>query len=318
MVINAPKRMMSEVRANTRQRFNFAQFRFIVATILLLAAGLKAYQLATAPLPPVIQGSLFTPLLELFNHRYLLMVVVVGEILFSFILIADLWRQWVWLASLLCFSGFTLVSLMKGLSGESSCGCFGTITVNPWITAVFDLAVVGLLAVFRERFDWTFLPVDRRKLAVVLIAWLVLAMPTLFVMLSLKQLPHATLGTEFTGPDGKQMILLEPETWIGKELPLVSYFVEPHDGDSLKHGEWEVLLIHTDCPKCLQMMADLEARNAESIAIIVVPSSPSDTVPQTSFPLFRLNNRNEWFGMTPCVLKLFDGICTATGDSIIE
>jgi len=55
----------------------FARFRFVPAAVLLIAAGLKAYQLSTAPLPPVVQGSVFTPLLELLNDRYFQMAVVV-------------------------------------------------------------------------------------------------------------------------------------------------------------------------------------------------------------------------------------------------
>ena len=77
---------------NKIERFGFTQFRFVVAAILLLAAGLKAWQLSTAPLPPVVQGSVFTPLLELLNDRYFLMAVIVGEILFVLVLIAGIWR----------------------------------------------------------------------------------------------------------------------------------------------------------------------------------------------------------------------------------
>jgi len=237
---------MHEIRTN---RFGFAQFRFVVAAILLIAAGLKAYQIATVPLPPVAQGSIFTPLLELLNNRYLLMVVVLGEILFALVLIAGIWRSWVWLLSLLGFTAFTLVSLMKGLSGESSCGCFGTFIINPWITTCFDFVIVILLAIFRERIDWKFSFPDRRKLAAVLLAWLVLAGPALVAMLSLKQHPHITLGTEFTSPDGRNMILLEPETWIGQEFPLISRFVQPNDSEILKQGTWNVLLAqgHASC-----------------------------------------------------------------------
>ena len=61
----------------------------------------------------------------------------------------------------------------------------------------------------------------------VLITWILLSVPLLLAMLSLKEQPHATLGTVFTGPDGRRMILLEPETWIGKEFPLISRFAEP-------------------------------------------------------------------------------------------
>jgi hypothetical protein len=296
----------------------FIQFRFVVAAILLIAAGLKAYQLATAPLPPVVQGSIFTPLLELLNDHHLLMTVITGEILFALVLIAGLWRQWMWLLSLLLFTAFTLVSLMKGWSGESSCGCFGTITVNPWITTGFDLVIVILLVIFRERGDWTFSLPDRKKLVAVLIAWLVLVGPALFAMLSLKQQPHATLGTEFTGADGKKMILLEPETWIGQEFPLFSRFFQPDGSEILKQGTWNVLLVQTDCPKCQEMKAELEAHNAENIALVVVPSRSNERIPDSPFPVFVLDSLSGWFVTTPCVVKLVDGICFAVSESIEE
>ena len=165
------------------KRFSFAQFRFVVAGILFLAAGLKAYQLSTAPLPPVVQGSVFTPLLELLNDRYFLMAVVVGEILFALVLVAGIWRQWTWLLSLLGFSMFTLVSMMKGLSGETSCGCFGTVTVNPWITMGLDLIIVACLAVFRV------LDAEKQKeplfsVGNVLLSWLLIALPLAWLMAS--------------------------------------------------------------------------------------------------------------------------------------
>lgn len=300
------------------KRFGFAQFRFVIAAILILAAGLKAYQLATVPLPPVVLGSMFTPLLELFNERYFLMAVVVGEILFALILIAGIWQQWAWLLSLLGFLAFTLISMMKGLSGESSCGCFGTITVNPWITVGFDLLIVICLAVFRERLDWTFPPLDRKNVLAVLVAWLVLGGLALVAMLSLKSQPHATLGTEFTGHDGKKLILLEPETWIGKKFPLVSRFVEQEEAEMLMTGTWNVLLIHTDCPKCLEMMADLGSRKAERIAIVVVPSQPNEKISNMSFPVFWLDRQNAWFVTTPCVIKVSEGLCIEVGEKIAE
>jgi hypothetical protein len=294
------------------KHFGFTQFPFVVAGLLFLAAGLKEWQLATTPLPPVVQDSFFTPLLELFNNRYLLMAVVVGEILFALVLIAGIWKQWTWLLSLLAFIAFTLVSLMKGLSGESSCGCFGTVTVNPWITTCFDLIIVALLAVFRERLEWTFPPLDWKRVAAVLVIWFVLAGSALFAMLSLNEQPQTILGTEFAGLDGKKMILLEPKDWMGKEFPLFSRFIEPNDSEMLRHGEWTVLLIHTDCPDCRQMMADLEKQKAENVAVVVVPSQPNERIPNTDFPVFVLDDQNEWFAETPCTVKLSEGICTET------
>jgi len=293
------------------KRFDFAQFRFVVVAILLLAAGLKAHQLATSPLPPVVQNSVFTPLLELLNDRNFQMLVVVGEILFALVLIAGLWLHWTWLLSLLGFSVFTLVSSMKGLSGETSCGCFGTVTVNPWITMVFDFVIVACLLIFRERFTWSFPPLDRKKVLAVLVAWFVLAGSALFFMLSLTQQPHATLGTEFTGPDGRVMILLEPETWIGREFPLIARFVEPEGSEILLEGAWQVLLVQPDCSECHLKLAELESRTQrpENVAIVVIPSRVDREIQQTSFPTFVLDRRNGWFVETPVVVKLVDGIC---------
>ena len=298
----------------TIKRFGFAQFRFIIVAILFLAADLKAYQLSTAPLPPVVQSSMFTHLLELLNGRYFLMAVVVGEILFALVLIADIWRTWMWLLSLLGFLAFTLVSVMKGLSGESSCGCFGSVPVNPWITATFDATVVVLLAVFREQLDWSFPTLDRKKVTTVLAVWLVLAIPALFAMLSLKQQPYGTLGTEFQGFDGRKMISLEPEKWHGKEFPLISYFTAPHEGDVLKQGVWKVLLVHIDCERCLEMLADLKKQNAERVAVVIIPSRSSEQVPQMSFPTFVLNSQIDWFAETPRILELSRGICFSVGE----
>ena len=308
---------MTAMREKTNH-FGFPQLRFVIAAVLLFAAGLKAYQLATAPLPPVVQGSLFTPFLELLNNRHLQMFVVVGEIFFALVLIVNLWRSWMWLLSLLGFTAFTLVSVMKGISGEASCGCFGTVTVNPWLTATFDAAIVGLLLIFRERIDWKVSALDGKKVLAVVGVWLVLAVPTLFFMLSLKEQPHATLGTEFVRPDAKRMIHLEPEKWIGKEFPLFPYFAEFHKGDFLKQGDWDLLLIHTDCLECAKMMEELEEKKPKNVAIVIIPSRVGDEIPQASSPTFVLDDKIDWYAKTPCVIRLSEGICVSTGEQVGE
>jgi hypothetical protein len=75
--------------SNKREKTNlegFTQLRFIIAIILIIAACLKAYQLATTPIPPPVQGSIFTPLLAILSNRWLLMIIVELEILFALIL----------------------------------------------------------------------------------------------------------------------------------------------------------------------------------------------------------------------------------------
>jgi hypothetical protein len=121
------------------KRFGFAQFRFVVAGILLLAAGLKAWQFATVP--TLGEG--------LLHARWFNILVVEFELFFGIWLIVGMLPKLTWLATIGCFSVFALVSLCKALSGEASCGCFGTVTVNPWITAVADIVIIGFLLRFR-------------------------------------------------------------------------------------------------------------------------------------------------------------------------
>jgi hypothetical protein len=296
--------------------FGFEKFRFAVAGILLFAAGLKAYQLATAPLPPVVQGSMFTPLLEWLNDRHFLMAVVVGEILFALVLIAGLWRQWTWLLSLIGFSAFTLVSMMKGLSGEASCGCFGTVTVNPWITAVLDLVIVAFLIVLRERlhFRWALSSADCKKLVAVLVAWLVIGGLSLSAMLSLKQQPHATLGTEFTGINGTVTVFLEPETWVGERLPLWDY-VDDRSRATLEKGEWNIVIARKQCEDCKKLIAKLNSQSTIPLAILELDDDSTDMEHSGSkmgVPLKgKLKTSSHWVILTPCLVKCRDGICVS-------
>ena len=177
---------------------------------------------------------------------------------------------------------------------------------------IVDLVIMALLGVFCERSSWdfTFTESDRKRLIVALIAWLVLAGPALYAMLSLKQQIHATLGTEFTGPDGKPMILLEPETWIGKELPLFDRIgCSKVDIEQFKLGPRKVVLIHVDCQKCLHLLDELHEQKISDVIVIEVPSYSTAPSPKTVFPLFKLDTKNNWFVTTPCVIELENGIC---------
>jgi len=309
---------MNDGKKHTIPRFGFAQFRFVIATILLLAAGLKAYQLATAPLPPTAQGSFFTPLLELLSGRYLLMAVVVGELLFALILIVDLCRAWAWLFSLLGFSVFVLISMVKGIAGESDCQCWGTFAVNPYITMSFDLVVVALLVVFRERITWAFPSVDRKKLVAVLIAWLVLVGPVLFAMLSLKQQPHATLGTEFVSVDGRVTVMLEPTMWGGKRFPLWDY-VDDESRAMLEKGEWNIVIGRKQCEECKQLVEKLETQTAIPIAVLEIDDGTTDVgYSESQVVKGHLKIEPHWVFLTPYLIQCRDGVCVSVGENPLD
>lgn len=110
------------------------------------------------------------------------------------------------------------------------------------------------------------------------------------------------------------MILLEPENWIGKEFPLASRFVQSADYEMLKQGEWSIILIHADCPKCLQLLSNLDRQVDKNVVIVEIPSGSNSVSSKTDFPYFKLDENNRWFVTTPFVVKLSDWICVSANE----
>ena len=107
--------------------------------------------------------------------------------------------------------------------------------------------------------------------------------------------------------------VLEPETWVGKELPILEYI---DIAEQLRQGAWLVLFYHHDCPDCAvaipqyeQMARDL-AGNEEflRIAFMAVPPYGQGPVSENSpCTLGKLAAVKEWFVTTPAVALLTDG-----------
>ena len=57
-----------------------------------------------------------------------------------------------WVASVLTFTTFAVVSAYLGLIGQASCGCFGAIQASPWVAFGVDIAALVLLAISRPDF----------------------------------------------------------------------------------------------------------------------------------------------------------------------
>jgi hypothetical protein len=135
-----------------------------------------------------------------------------------------------------------LSRLFKALSGAASCGCFGSVHVNPWITLfAIDLPAVIALTVFRPRglglVDWPGMPRFAVS-AVFAIAVLGVSTP----ILALNEPAEVT----------SQYEVLEPETWVGKKLPILEHI---DIGEKLSKGNWLILLYHHDCPDCIKAIA---------------------------------------------------------------
>lgn len=302
----------------SRHNGRWTILRILIAVILLVAAGMKMHQLAT--MPSFGEGILHA---TWFNF-----LVVEFEIFFGLWLISGMMPTLTWLTSFGCFSIFAAVSFYKFLAEEVSCGCFGVVTISPWITCVFDLGIIGLLVYTRPTGiqackpsivdEFSHLMRKRSQVAVLCLLWLLVALPITYAAITGRHAVSMELGEEFGGFHTKKTIILEPEQWLGKECPLLEYLVSSHNKTNLKNGTWNLVLVHTDCPKCQQILSGFERRKTQEIAVVVIPSRPTETSPITSFPTFILNDQKNWHVKTPCMIKLSDGICKVFVDSMTE
>ena len=109
----------------------------LLGVLLVFAAVLKTHQMATEP---IVGGGLF-------ESRWFLAAAVQYELLLGFWLISGQFPRAAWWVALGTFGVFAVVAAAKGVAGEESCGCFGRVSVNPWLTLTIDVsAVVALCA----------------------------------------------------------------------------------------------------------------------------------------------------------------------------
>jgi hypothetical protein len=281
-------------------KLNWLLLRFFVALILLVAAGLKAYQLSTTPMIGV----------GIFHSRWFNVFVVEFEIFFSLWLVFGFLPKLTRLAAIGCFLIFTIVSLFKALLGELSCGCFGLISVDPWVTATFDCFVVVLLVWFcwcansKEKADG-FLVLN------FIISWLLVS---LFVSWGMVTYKPALFNAEGKVVGGSSSVILYPQDWLGKRLPLLEYIDSPKD---VGVGNWTLFFYGVNCVKCERHFADLQKQNefqknsGSDIVCLEVGGSPQNALRNRfdngTWYWGNLKSTKRWFVDTPTILKIEDG-----------
>jgi len=282
-----------------------------LGALLIIAGALKGWQLLTEP---VANNSIWT-------WRPFMVLQVDFELALGIWLLSGLFKKAAWLATISCFSLFSAITLYKGLSGAESCGCFGHVHVNPWITLfAIDIPSVITLAVFRPALSLkrkaesirtliqeliTPLPSISRFATTTCLVLLILAVTT--PILSFNEPANITASYE----------VLEPETWVGKKLPILEHI---DIADSLKKGNWLVLLYHHDCPDCVkailvyeQMARDItHGENPFQIAFVEMPPyGGSQNTLDSLNKSGKLDSFKKWIVMTPMVALLMDGKVTS-------
>ena len=293
-----------------RSDWSWAAFQRVLGVVILVAAFLKAHQLATVP--SLGEG--------LFHARWFNILVVEFELFFGIWLLFGLLPSLTWLTTVGCFTIFTLVSLYKAVSGEASCGCLGGVTVPPLVTMAFDLSVVGLLIWFRpdgirrwrgsEIFGELAELFRQKRGVTIAVLWLFVAIPATYAMVSVKTFDVSEWGEAFIGVDGRKTITLEPEKWTNKDFGLTDYV---DIRDKLNRGVWLVLLHTHTCSSCregVRLYRELAVEfagneTAPKIAMIELP--PYETEQTTTNPADRvvygkLDKRHRWKIKAPAVL----------------
>ena len=119
----------------------FHVLRVALGLFLLSAAGLK------------IHGLLFGPS----SHESILalpriqVATIEVELLLGGWLLSGWRMRAAWAAVLVFFGILASASLYLALVGQTNCGCFGRVAVNPWITLAIDVAALAALLLCRPK-----------------------------------------------------------------------------------------------------------------------------------------------------------------------
>jgi hypothetical protein len=291
----------------------------MLGLILLVAAGLKAHQLASDPFvtlahrSPLPSGEgWLRALTPAFLHpRPFLIAVVECELLLGLVLLSGILPRLTWALALLCFGGFAIVSLYKGISGESTCGCFGRVPVNPWYTFALDGAAVLALMRWRPRGLAASHVNTIPRFATIAALWLVVGTPVALATWSEPVGTPTDLGELL--PDGKT-VLLKPEAWVGKGFALADHI---DVGKKFLEGAWLVLLYDHTCPACRDAVAQYRglaeefSKRSRCPAIALVECPPygenEDSAADVRWTQGYLDTERRWKVSTPLGVLVHDG-----------
>jgi hypothetical protein len=265
---------------------------------LIIASALKIQQMLTEPI--ISKG--FWESWEFF------LIQIPLELGLGIWLVCGLFRKAGWLLGLIGFAGFIGVTLYKALIGAESCGCFGVIHVNPWITLfLIDVPIFLLLAIFRPKGE-KLLPPPWPKA----VHFFAIAIPTFILLGAIEYI----LITNKQEKPAAQDWVVKTDIKAKAVWPLLK---DVDISEKLNSGLWVVLMYHYDCPDCARAIPDyLEMQksltgneNAINFAFVEIPPYGGEKrqliSPDSNAVRGRLSDKKKWFFQTPVVVVLNDG-----------
>ncbi len=117
----------------------------LAGLLLAAAALLKFHEALTIYIPPWREHGIWE------SYEFFLFQIPVEFALGVWVL-SGVFRKASWVAAVLAFFGFIIITFIKGVLDLESCGCFGRIHVNPWYTLILiDIPFFVLLLIFRPK-----------------------------------------------------------------------------------------------------------------------------------------------------------------------
>lgn len=165
-----------------------------------------------------------------------------------FILVYAPKRRSTRLAVAVVFGLFFIVSFYEGAIGKPSCGCFGQIRINPWITCAIDLLIV--VTTVTTMCPIRLLGGDHKKirrrliLGGLLLSFLACLSLTFFLRSHSRTI--LLLDSSQT-PSLGDTVVLQPEKWLGEICPVLPYC---ETDLPINQGLSMIALVRDGCPQC--------------------------------------------------------------------
>lgn len=257
-----------------------SQIRHLIALVFVTASHLKFYDyfyspqpasgiwatLVSAPLISVVEISLAAWLIS--RYHYTLCNRLVTFFLFS----------------------LGLYAAFLGISGQSSCGCFGVFKVSPWLTMILDWTLALLLAKF-----------DLNSNEQVLRWPLVFA--TIFIILIC-----ILTSIRLTHPSYREGLIKVGDSWIlnhnswnQKPFPIQ---LSNNQGQTDSH-QW-LLIVHADCLKCQRELSQLST--AKPVVLSLTPNNDG----LAGFDVVHPVPKGNYIAEVPLWVEIKNGVVNST------
>lgn len=272
--------------------------RTLLAAVLLVAGVLKAHELLLQPADPPAPAS-----------QILMAVVVMFEITLAVWLVTGIGSTYACGVALVTFTAFSAVAASSIVANEPSCGCFGRTHINPWFAFLFDTSAVACLIVSGPSIT----PRSRRSFWQSQMFGAFVLCVTAIVAAAIAD-SHRSSRLDASGllDESKVSVVLEPELWVGRFLPLVKYI---DIGPQLIVNNWLVVLYDARCTTCAELLPFYQEMATsppldhrwERVALIDVSGATQFNKAQSSAFCGHLSLDKVWRVHTPTEMLVSDG-----------